>query len=74
MNLGGIKQQVGAFERTMQENPLAVWGLIIAGLLAFLLLGGLLLDTILEKRKLRQKAQAFERLQKHLASLPGSKS
>jgi len=58
----------------MQENPLAVWGLIIAGLLAFLLLGGLLLDTILEKRKLRQKAQAFERLQKHLASLPGSKS
>jgi hypothetical protein len=74
MNLGQIQQHVGAFERTMGENPLAVWGLIIAGLLAFLLLGGLLIDTILEKRRLRQKAQAVERLQKYLASLPSTKS
>jgi hypothetical protein len=74
MNLGEIKQHVGAFERTLEENPLAVWGLIIAGLLAFLIFGGLLLDTILEKKRLRQKAQAVERLQKHLASLPSTKS
>jgi hypothetical protein len=58
----------------MEENSPAFWGLIIAGFLAFLLLGGLALDTILERRRLRQKAQAVERLQKHLASLPSTKS
>jgi hypothetical protein len=74
MNLGTIQQSIRHFEMMLSDNPLAMWGLIIGGILAFLIFGGLLLDIALDKRRERQKIKAVERLHKHLQSLPGSKS
>jgi hypothetical protein len=74
MNLAHIKQVMGNIEASMSDDPLAVWGLIIGGLLAGLVFGGLLLHAYLDKKRERQKAEAVERLLKHLKSLPGQKS
>jgi predicted lysophospholipase L1 biosynthesis ABC-type transport system permease subunit len=74
MSIAEIKQGVAHLEATMGENMLITVVLIIAVGLALLLFGGLLLDAYIEKRRERQKAQAVERLHKHLQSLPSSKS
>ena len=74
MNLGRIHQGIANLEARFGDNSAAVWFCVIAGLLAFLVFGGLLFDYLLEKRHQRQKAKAVERLLKHISSLPGSKS
>ena len=74
MRLSDVKQSVGHLLSSLGENPLLTVVLIIAAGLAALLFGGLLLDAFIEKRRARQKAKAVERLHKHLASLPNSKS
>ncbi|MDB6023299.1 MAG: hypothetical protein JWQ04_3156 [Pedosphaera sp.] len=74
MRLSSVKQSIGQLEATLADNPVMTVVLIIAIGLAVLILGGVLLDTFLEKRRARQKAKAVERLHKHLASLPNTKS
>ena len=74
MNLAHIKQMAGNFQAMLTDNPMALWGLVCAGVLMFLIFGGLLFHAFLDWKHERQKAQAVERLQKHLASLPVQKS
>ena len=74
MSLSEIKQHVGNLEQTMDDNPLAMWGLLLAGLLVLLVFGGLIFDALLQRKREREKIKAVERLHKHLQSLPSSKS
>ena len=74
MSLNNFKQSLSKFNTSWTDNPLAMWSLIIAGLLACLIFGGLLLDMYLERKRERQKVQAVERLHKYLQSFPTSKS
>jgi len=74
MSLTHIKHAVADIQASLSDNPTAVWILAIAGVLAFLVFGGLLLNAYFDWRHERQKAQAVERLHKHLQSLPSQKS
>jgi DNA-binding transcriptional MerR regulator len=74
MSLTHIKQIVGNVQDSLTDNPMAMWGLICAGVLVILVFGGLLYNAYIDWRHERQKAQAVERLHKHLQSLPGQKS
>jgi hypothetical protein len=74
MSISEIKQHVANLEQAMDDNPLAMWGLILASLLVLLVFGGLIFHALLDRKREREKIKAVERLHKHLQSLPSSKS
>lgn len=74
MTLIEIRQSVAHLENAIKENLLMSLVLAIATILVVLFFGGLMLEAFLEKRKERQKAEALERLHKHLNRLPSVKS
>jgi hypothetical protein len=74
MNLAAIKQHVGNWERSISDNPGMMCCLIIAALLVAVILGGMLIDMLVHRKRERDKVKAVERLHKHLQSLPSSKS
>jgi hypothetical protein len=74
MNLATIKHAVGSFQASFTDNPLAMWGGIFAVVLMLLIFGGLAFNAYIDWKRERQKAQAVERLHKHLQSLPVQKS
>jgi uncharacterized membrane protein len=74
MSLEHIKHVVGNVQASLTDNPMALWGLVFAVVLMVIVFGGLLFSAYLDWRHERQKAQAVERLQKHLQSLPVQKS
>jgi len=74
MSLEHIKHVVHNVQASLTDNPAAMWSLICAVVLMVIVFGGLLFNAYIDWRHERQKAQAVERLQKHLQSLPGQKS
>ena len=74
MSSAAIKQVAGNIKDSLSDNPLALWGLVIGCVLMAAIFGGLLFHAYLDWKHERQKAQAVERLQKHLQNLPSQKS
>jgi len=74
MKASDIQQMAGHWQVALGENLPVVLLLAFAVMLAGLVFGGLLLESLIQKKRDRAKAKAVERLQKHLESLPSIKS